>query len=328
MVSQRETANLIHVHRPRPSFRGFTLIEVLVVAAIIAVLVAILLPTLSRARDHARGIGCQANIRSLMLGMFTYVTSQKALPATHSLFHLQLLFGQEWPRPTGVTWDGARDRVKFLTYTPAYQRPYDRDPEFVRDVPRKGTLFPYVKQEAAYLCPADQPGKADDSALGGGGNGRLSYSMNAYIGYKTPESLQSFVYVADSLNNALPGGRKRVSFKAGQRVVFAPSKFMTLFEDHPMYHTNADYPDGNFNCIDRIATRHLLRAGSKTTAPEGRSSIAFLDGHVEGRLYPAKTLGRELFAEFGQPQLWREKGQPDRENLSAYIKHLQGLSPW
>ncbi len=308
--------------------QAFTLIEVLVVAAIIAVLIGILLPALSQARDHARGVACQSNLKQLMAGMYAYVGSHKVLPGTHGLFWMQILFAGEWPRPAGVTWDGARDRLQALTYTAAYTKPYHLDPEFLADVPKKGTRFPFVRQEAAYVCTPDRPGEAGDTPLGGGGNGRLSYSMNAYIGYRAPESLQSFTYVAPSPDNPLPGHRKRVSFAAGQRITFAASSFMTLFEDHPFYHTNSSYPDGSFNCIDRIATRHALQAGAKDGAPEGRSSIAFLDGHAESRRYPAKTPGRELFAQFGQPPFWRETGSPDRANLSAFIKQLPGPCPW
>lgn len=309
--------------RPRPAF---TLIEVLVVVAIIALLITVLLPAFSQARQQAYSVSCRSNLKQLMTGMFLYVGSEKALPGTHGLFWMQALFGQEWSRPAGVTWDGPRDRQVGMVYTPAYREPYHLDPEFVADTPGKGTLYKYVKQAAVYVCPSDRPGPADDSDTGGGGNGRLSYSMNAYIGYRTPESLQSFVYVADSLNNSLPGGQKRVSFKAGQKVVFPASRFMTMFEDHPYYHTNRNYPDGSFNCIDRIATRHAL--SSKGGRTEGRAGIAFLDGHAEGRLYPAKTMGRELFAEFGQPPFWRESGQPDIPNLSAFIKRIQGTCPW
>lgn len=316
------------VNREIVARKGFTLIEVLVVVAIIAVLVGILLPALSQARDHARSVACRSNLKQLMAGMHGYVGEQKVLPGTHSLFWMQILFGQEWPRPTGVTWDGARDRLVALTYTAAYVKPYHLDPEFRADVPLRGTLFPHVKQPAVYLCPSDEPGPATDTPQGGGGNGRLSYSMNGYIGYKAPEDLQSFTYVAPSLDNPLPGHRKSVSFTAGQRVVFSASRFMSMFEDHPFYHTNSSYPDGNFNCIDRIATRHMLEPGSKGGLAEGRSSIAFLDGHVEARLYPAKTLGRELFAEFGQPPFWRESGGVDRANLSAFIRRLPGPCPW
>ncbi len=306
---------------------AFTLIEVLVVVAIIALLIATLLPALSHAKDQARSVNCRSNMKQLMTGMFVYVGDYKVLPATHSLFWMQVLFGQEWPRPAGVTWDGARDRLVGLAYTAAYQQPYDVDAEFTADVPGKGTLFRYLKRAPVYVCPSDKPGVAEDTPLGGGGNGRLSYSMNAYIGYRAPEHLQSFTYAADALDNLLPGRKKKVSFRAGQRVVFSASTYMTMFEDHPFYHTNTGYPDGNFNCIDRVATRHMLTAGS-AGGSEGRSSIAFLDGHAEARLYPAKTLGRELFAEFGQPHMWREAGAPDRANMSAFIKRLQGPCRW
>ena len=52
--------------------RGFSLIEILVALGILAILLAILLPTLSRARESARRVSCQSNIRQLAQAWMLY----------------------------------------------------------------------------------------------------------------------------------------------------------------------------------------------------------------------------------------------------------------
>ena len=314
-------------HKQQNPHSAFTLVELLVVIAIIALLIAILIPTLAGARDQARGVACRSNMKQLMNGMFYYIADDGAFPGTHGLFYFQSLFGAPWPRIPGVTWDGARDRIEGVNVTPPYTEPYYLDPEFVDHVPTKGTLFPYVEEERLYLCPSDRPGPAQDTPAGGGGNGRLSYSLNAYAGYQPPERLGGFTYVADSLNNALPDGEHTRTFSAGQHVTFAAARFMTLFEEHTSYHLNAAFPEGSFNGLDRIATRHGLTTGPDDPKPKGRANIAFLDGHVDNPVYPARTGGRELFAEVGQPYFWRDGQPPDQANVAAFIPNL-GPCPW
>jgi prepilin-type N-terminal cleavage/methylation domain-containing protein/prepilin-type processing-associated H-X9-DG protein len=67
--------NVKHFGRRRGPAAAFTLIELLVVVAIVSLLMSILLPSLSKARENARCLKCAVNIRSILQGSLSYLST-------------------------------------------------------------------------------------------------------------------------------------------------------------------------------------------------------------------------------------------------------------
>jgi prepilin-type N-terminal cleavage/methylation domain-containing protein/prepilin-type processing-associated H-X9-DG protein len=210
---------------------AFTLIELLVVIAIIAILAALLLPTLAKSKEQAQGTKCLSNLKQLTLAWVMYSGDNKDYLVVN---------GDENFEPT----------ILDLTGNPQWcPGREDLLAESTNLFVMAGLIYPYVRNPAVYICPADDTAVLNNFVQTSTPKTR-SMSMNGWVS-PAPPSVQDLgpstgcviYHKANDLNNP---GSARIWLLMDENPWSINDAFMvcnpqdTTWVDHPAsYHNRA-----------------------------------------------------------------------------------------
>jgi prepilin-type N-terminal cleavage/methylation domain-containing protein/prepilin-type processing-associated H-X9-DG protein len=146
------------------SRRAFTVVELLVVIAIIGVLMALLLPAVQAAREIARRMSCQSNMRQLGYAAQQFETSKNSLPPLRSFPALP------YSPPNNYNGDNANVTSWVHALLPELGQPalYADMKQMVKNGTAINTLTGEVK---ILICPSDTTDREQQAQLCYAANG-------------------------------------------------------------------------------------------------------------------------------------------------------------
>ncbi len=249
---------MAHLHSRRRAV-GFTLIELLVVIAIIALLVSILLPSLSAARDLARSTACSTNLHSLGRAAHLYAAENEDYVMRDSSVNQKLPGHELWA-------------AMYLPYVGGSKvQPYHRhwDESFLVDVLEDMDIF---------HCP----GISDPRFV-------LQYVLNA-LDFGRYRSRGQWRYQGATRLGELPTGRDGLFY-------LAEGNFDKLKPERQFYAYDV-FNKGHFPFTPAGEARgpngpRMIHAGDRRH--QGKTAVAFIDGHAEIRRLTADDLPFSIF---------------------------------
>ncbi|OXU15534.1 type II secretion system protein G [Sedimentisphaera salicampi] len=177
---------------------AFTLIELLVVISIIALLMAILMPALSQARQMAKTLVCESNIRGLNVAWHTYASDNDSKIPGANVYNPK---EQEWIQTNKWDWawapwnsEGQRGGGAIIDSPTIEHR---------KEGIRLGSLFPYTESVDLYHCPSDKSGNFRTYSIPDSLNGTLDWGwthLERTVQISSPSTSYNFVGEYDGRN--------------------------------------------------------------------------------------------------------------------------------
>lgn len=231
--------------------RGFTLVELLVVISIIAVLLAVLIPSLNKARESARTLMCENNLKQLGTAWYSYAISNDGLlvcSLTYKSDDEGTPLRVEYSRYSWV-W-APTDSKTGITIPEGQKITLEQRHEGIK----RGKLFKYASEVKVYHCDSDKSGH--------------------YRSYSIPDSLngqQTFIPKTSSYS------RPWDSLTNLSQIRRPAEKYVMVEETDPRdYNMDSWMPrivlDPASLSDDPLTVRH---------SSSSRSCFAFADGHAE-----------------------------------------------
>ncbi|GAA4422784.1 DUF1559 domain-containing protein [Bremerella cremea] len=164
--------------------RGFTLVELLVVIAIIGVLIALLLPAVQQAREAARRINCNNNLKNLVIALHNHHDTYGYFPPG----------GEHTNDDNRQMWGWGARILPFVEQTSLYDR-LEVSQQDLKVTLDDTSLRPLVQTRLdVFICPSDPAGHLMDGGKMNGGTGR-HFSGDANIGTNFRLSKSNYIAV-------------------------------------------------------------------------------------------------------------------------------------